>query len=229
MPMDRSPRSRFAPVAASFVAVLALGLAACGGDDDDADGTAVTDVTSSEGSTDTADTADTAGDDTVTSDTTETDADSSTPAGGTASGEVGTEEEYVEATSAAIPWDDEEMSDCAAVALIDAIGYDQITDAGITVEQFSTQGPGASGLTIDEDSLTDVSSEVAACGDVLAQLTTGMDDDQRICVEDNLDNEQLAELLVAPLFQLDPSDEVVAGSEAVDACIGELTATSVAS
>ena len=56
-----------------------------------------------------------------------------------------------------------------------------------------------------------------------------MSDEDRACVEDNLDNDQLAELLVSDFFGVEPSDEVASGSDDVTTCIGALTPTSVAS
>ncbi|MET0460518.1 MAG: hypothetical protein ABW195_14800 [Ilumatobacteraceae bacterium] len=224
--MTRSPRSGVAPLAAAIAVLLTVTLAACGGDDDDADSTTATGVTS------TADTADdtavtVAGSaDTAVIVTVGTDVDTSSATGG---GEVGTEDEYVEAAAAAIPWEDEEMSECAAVAIIDAIGYEQIQEVGVSVEQFGDVGPLESGLTIDEDSVSAVSSDVAACGDVLEQLTFGLGDEERSCVGANLDNEQLAESIVAPLFGLDPSADVAAGEDAIDECLREATTTSLAS
>ena len=55
-----------------------------------------------------------------------------------------------------------------------------------------------------------------------------MSDDDRACVEDNLDNDQLAELLVSDFFGVEPSDEVSSGSDAVSACISGSTATTLA-
>jgi hypothetical protein len=56
-----------------------------------------------------------------------------------------------------------------------------------------------------------------------------MDDSERDCVEGNIDNDQLSEYLVAQFFQLTPSEGATSAFDAVDACITELTATSVAS
>jgi hypothetical protein len=229
--MIRSPRSRVAPVAASFVAVLALGLAACGGDDDDAAGTAVTGATS-------AGTADTAGSDTAATVTAGTDVESSdvgssTPGtGSVAAGEVGTEEEYVAAASEAIAWEDTDISDCVATALVDAITYDQIEEAGVTVEQFSEGNPSTLGLTVDESDADAVSSDVADCGDLIGQIAAanGMSDDEQSCITDNIDNGQMAELLVTQFFTFTASDDLNSASDDVDACITALEpATTLAS
>ncbi|MET0460517.1 MAG: hypothetical protein ABW195_14795 [Ilumatobacteraceae bacterium] len=227
--MTRSPRCRVAPLAASVVAVLALGLAACGDDDDAGTTTLVTDVTSPEVTAATV----TAGSDVEVSTpgSGSVDVAGSTPGSGRSAGVVGTEDEYVDALAGAIGFEDPETADCVAAALVDAVGYDQITEAGITVEEFGPDDLTAGGLTFDEGSLGDVSSDVSGCGDIVDQLVTalGMDDSDRACVEDNLDNDQLAELLVADFFEVEPSAEVSAGSDAVEVCIDGSTSTSLAS
>ena len=88
---------------------------------------------------------------------------------------------------------------------VDAVGFDQITEAAASPQRSSSPTGAATGLTFDEDSLDDVASEVSGCGDVLDELvaSTEMSDEDRTCVEDNLDNDQLAELLVSGFFGVD--------------------------
>ena len=53
---------------------------------------------------------------------------------------------------------------------MDAVGYDQITEAGVTVGQFSSGGAAANDLTFDEGTMDDVASDISGCGDVLDEL-----------------------------------------------------------
>jgi hypothetical protein len=215
--MVRSPRSRL--FAASVAGLATIALAACGGDDDDTTTSDGADVTlSTDVDTTTSDTAssDTATDETPTD---ETSAVGSTPTSG--GGEVGSQEDYVTAAQEEIgaEFDDAELADCVGEAMINDDVYAAIETAGLTVEQFSEDGP--EGLSVDQDVADQVAADFAACGDLLPQIAS--EDDELACAEENISNEQIGEFLAYSLFGLEQSDEVQSASEAVDACISAAT------
>ena len=199
--MVRSPRSRL--FAASVAGLATIALAACGGDDDD---TTTSDTASS----------DTATDETPTD---ETSAVGSTPTSG--GGEVGSQEDYVAAAQEEIgaEFDDAELAECVGEAMVNDDVYAAIETAGLTVEQFSEDGP--EGLSVDQDVADQVAADFAACGDLLPQIAS--EDDELACAEENISNEQIGEFLAYSLFGLEQSDEVQSASEAVDACISAAT------
>ena len=140
---------RVAPVTAAVVAMLALGLAAC--DDDANDATDSTTGTSTSDSTNTTDDSDDTTDDTDdttedtddttedTDDTAETDDTGSTPTSGTGdSGAPATEEDYVAAAAAGHRL--RRTPRCRSAwprRSIDGIGIDRIEASGVSPEEFT--------------------------------------------------------------------------------------------
>jgi hypothetical protein len=216
--MRRSPRTRV--LTASVAIVAAFALSACGGDDDDdtadTSGSLTVETIETDETVATDGTADTA----VTDETVGTDATDGTT-GTSGSGEVGSQEDYVAAAQEEIgaQFDDAELADCVGEAMINDDVYAAIETAGLTVEQFSEDGP--AGLSVEQDVADQVAADFAACGDLLPQIAS--EDDELACAEENITNEQVGEFLAYSLFGLEQNDEVRAASDAVDQCISAST------
>ena len=212
--MRPSPRTRL--LAASVAMVATLGLAACGDDDDagEADVTVETVET-----TDSEVTEVTIGDDTDDTAVTTEETDGSTAGGG----EVGTQDEYIEAAREEISseFDDQDLADCVGEAMINDDVYAAIEEAGMTVEEFSADGP--AGLELDEAVADEVGANFAECGNLVPEIIA--EGTAQDCAEENITNEQIAEFLAYTLLELPPSAEVEAAAEAADACIQAATTT----
>lgn len=215
--MQRSLRTRFA--AASLAVVATLALAACGDDDDDTSDTSGTEATVStvettDGPDTTSETEDTTGD--TTSDTTDGTTGDTTE--GTGGGEVGEREDYVAAAEAQL--EDIEMEDpsCIAEAVISEDIYAAIQDAGLTVEEFETSGPGD--LEVDDATLDAAAEELAACEGLSAGMSDN--DDQQACIDASFDNAELARLLTYTLFGQDVPEDLQAPNDEVEACYDAL-------
>ena len=211
--MRRSPRTRSRAASVALLATLAF--AACGDDDDDdtADATAATTLEATTATVATAGSADTAGSET----TSET--GSSTPSSG--GGEVGSQEDYVEAAKSEVQFEDQEINDCVAAAIVSDDVYAAIQDAGLTVDDFQADGPIS--LGIEEDIADAVATEMAACGDLIPQVLT--DEDEQACAEGNIDNDQMAQFLSLSLFGLQPTEDLQVANDAVQACLTEAATT----
>jgi hypothetical protein len=206
--------------------VATLGLAGCGDDDDaasttDAAVTLSTEVTEDPRATEVTATDDT--DDTGVSvaGTTETGDTTDGSTAGSGSGEVGSQDDYIEAARSEIgsEFEDQDVADCVGEAMISDDVYAAIEEAGLTVEQFSEDGP--TGLSVDEAAAQDVAADFADCGDLRPELAS--DENELTCIEDNLSIEQMAEFLSYNLFGQETSAEVTTAYEAVEACITEAT------
>ena len=208
--MRRSPRTRL--FAAPVALIASFALVACGGDDDD-DTSATTEATEPAEAT-TGSTGSTA--------TTGTTAESGT--GGTTAtsggGEVGSQDDYIEATQGEISDEFGELGDCVSEALVNDDVYAAIQEAELSVEQFAEDGP--AGLSLDAAVAETVGADMAACGDLLAELFEGTD---LSCATDNLTNEQAAAGLAYNVLGLEPTAELQSAFDAVDACLAESTAT----
>ena len=214
--MRRTLRTR--SIAASVAVLATIAFAACG-DDDDADTTDAPAATVDET---------TAPDDTATSATEGTTSDStsgsvepgdSTPSSG--GGEVGSQDDYIEAAKSEVQFEDQEINDCVAAAIVGDDVYAAIAEAGLTVEDFQADGPVS--LGIEEDTARDVAAEMADCGDLIPQVLT--DDAEQACAQDNITNDQMAEFLSLSLFGLQPTDDLQAANDAVEACLDEAGTT----
>ena len=163
---------------------------------------------------------------TATDETTEVTGDTSdtsdtTPGSGTGGGEVGTQDEYVEATATAVGYEDEAFNQCIAEAVVSDEVYAAIEESGRTVEEFQSGGPADLGL--EEEQVMAVADEMAACGDLIPQVV--QNEDERACVEASIDNNQMAQVLALSTFGLELTEELNAASDEVDACVEGLSAT----
>jgi hypothetical protein len=197
-------------------------LAACG-DDDDNDTTNGSDVTLSTDVDETTPTEDTTtegttGDDTIAPDDT-TDGTTSSSGGG----EVGERDEYLETAREQLPLEDEEIRGCVAEAIVNDDIYAAIQEAGLTVEAFASEG--LDGLGVDEATAEQVGSDLAACGDLVAEVVADADETEQRCATDNITNDQISELLAFTFLGLDPSDEVQQANDAVEECIDAASPT----
>lgn len=206
--MRRPPRTRL--FAASVATLAALTFSACGGDDD---------TTSSDATVSTAAGETTPTDDTMLPNVDDTSGVSTTPSSG--GGEVAAQEEYIEAAKGEVDFEDGEINDCFAEAIVNDDVYAAIEENGLTLEDFESDGPVS--LGVDEAVAADVASAAAACGDLLPQVLT--DETEIECAQENLSNEQLAEYLVFSLLGAEPSDEVTAANEAVEVCLAGASTT----
>jgi hypothetical protein len=194
--MDRPRRLTFAALAL----VAATLLAACGDDDDSTastNPTASTTATSSSGS--------------------------ETTTGSSGGGEVGTKQDYVDAATEEIRFDDEDIGGCVAEAIVSDKVYAAIQKAGMTVEDFKNGTESIGSLSIDEAEAKSVAGEMAACGDLLSQAVT--DEDQLACAKKSLSNEEFAQGLTYQLFGIDPTPELKEKNAAIGACIGASTSS----
>ena len=215
--MRRSPRTRL--LAASVATLATFALAACGDDDDTTD---ATDVTLSTEVDETTPTEDTATDDTIApDDTTDATTDGTTSSSG--GGEVGSQEEYLEAAREQLPIEDEEIRDCVAEALVSDDIYAAIQDAGMTVDTFNAEGPGSLGL--DESAAQAVADDLAACGDLASQFSANADPTRLQCLEENMDGDQIAAALAFEILSVDPPAELEAAQDAVQECVDAASPT----
>lgn len=208
--MRRPPRTRL--FAASVALVATLGVAACG-DDDDSASTTEAGVEATDDSPSTVATEDT---DLGAGDTVETIDPTGDSSPSTAGGEVGSQDEYVEAAKDEIgsEFDDQDIADCVGEAMVNDDVYAAIEEAGVTVEQFSEDGP--TGLAVDEAVAEQIASDFAACGDLVPQVVA--DEDELACAAD-LTNDEMAEFLAYNLLGQEPSADVTAAFDDVETCI----------
>ena len=113
------------------------------------------------------------------------------------------------------------VSSTVAAAIVSDDVYAAIQDAGLTVDDFQADGPVS--LGIEEDTARDVAAEMADCGDLIPQVLT--DDAEQACAQDNITNDQMAEFLSLSLFGLQPTDDLQAANDAVEACLDEGSTT----
>ena len=212
--MRRTLRTR--SVAASVAVLATIAFAACGDDDDATDTTDAPAATEVEATT--------APDDTATAATEGTTGGSLDPADSTPSsggGEVGSQDDYIEAAKSEVQFEDQEINDCVAAAIVSDDVYAAIEEAGLTVEDFQADGPIS--LGIEEDTASAVAAEMADCGDLIPQVLT--DEAEQACAQDNITNDEMAEFLSLSLFGLQPSDDLQAAYDAVATCLDEAATT----
>lgn len=217
--MNRSQTRRVASGVA-IIATLALGFAACGGDDDDTDST--TTPTESEattpGTTDVTETTD----DTDVTDVTD-DTDESAPTG-TGDSDTYEADAYIEAVVEEIGLDDTETATCVAEAVVDAIGVERIEASGVAPEDFaSAPSLGEVDLAIEEANASSMQDDLEACGDLVEMFVGGdeLSDLQQECADEHLTTPLVAELFVAQFIGIAPSDEATAATEALQECAAE--------
>jgi hypothetical protein len=213
-------RARPSRLAASLAVVAAICLVACGDDDDDdttaptagvaetTDTAAATDLTLSTEAPDTAESSDT----TEPVDTGSTTSEESTPGG-----EVGSRDDYVEAATAEINWDDRELTECVAEAIVSDDVYAAVQDADVTVEQFRGGQLEEQGVTITDDQVAAIADDMAACGDLVPQLAGN--EQEETCIAASFSNELMAEYLTASLFGRDQSAAAETANDEVTSCL----------
>lgn len=217
---------------ATVAALAALSFAACSSGDDDAtdatDASAETTdddatATTTESTESSATTEVTEGTETTEA-STETSASessvTSTPAAGSSGGTgvVASQEEYIAAATEELRVEDNpELARCAAEAIVNDDVYAAIQEAGMDLEAFHDAAFVGNGVLIEQEVADAVASDIAACGNLTSSFSA--DDKEQNCLEASFDNVLIAEYLVAGLFGLTPSDEVLAADEAVTACM----------
>jgi hypothetical protein len=222
--MQRSPRTRLA--AASLAVVATLALAACGDDDDDTtDESVATETTQDVATTD--DTVDVTTDDT-TDDTTDetTDGTTDTTSEGvsdpltdvTGGGEVGEREDYLTVAEDQLSGAGVEDPECVAAAIVTEDIHAAIEEAGLTVEEFTEQGP--RGVEVDDDTLEAAASDLAECGPLAESMADS--EDQQACIEASFDNAELARLRIFTFFRGEVPEDLQDASDDVDACYQDL-------
>jgi hypothetical protein len=199
--------------AASVALIATFGIAACGGDDDD--DAAATDPTTLDSAA--ATTPEDTSDVTLSVD----DTSGSTPTDGTGGGEVGTQDEYVEAAAEGFPIQDEELDGCIAEAMITDDVYAAIEESGVTTDAFRDSGPAGAGIVLDEAQANEVADGMAACGDLIGEVLSGNES----CATDVLSNEQIAQYISFTLFSVEPSAELQSAYDAVETCLAETATT----
>ncbi len=204
--MNPARPSRFV---ASVAVLAALSLAACGDDDDSSDTTsAAAAATTAPASADSG---------AVTS-------TGATPS--SAAGEVGTKDDYVQGATDEITSNgtaDPAMAGCMAEAIVSDEVYAAIQDAGVTVDQFRSGDLASNGVTVTDDQAAGIAGDMSACGDLIAQLASSADEEG--CISASFSNEQVAELVVASVFGLQPSAELETANSEVGACLAALVTT----
>lgn len=204
-------------VLGASLAVLTLTLAACGGDDDDAD---------------TLDTVDTTADVAATapgSDTTAAGAET-TAAGGTdatmgdGAGADASRDDYVEAGLASLGAVVGDAGECVVTSIVDGLGVDNISDTGLSPEEFwSASSPMAdSGLTADSPEVSAVADDIADCDGLMRSFAalSGEDvpDEDVECMEDGGASELVGQLLALQMIGADTADLEAEGDALAEDC-----------
>jgi hypothetical protein len=199
-------RSRSRRVAMAVTLAFALsGATACGSDDGGSDD-AGSETTTTAAATDAEASGDEPEPETETEPTGDEDPDAPPAEAGDAD-----RQDYIDALAAAAGNDDfadPDQSECLAEGWIDAIGADELRDAGITPEQFADGGDEElQALGLDEDTADEMYDQFAACDLDLRELIigssqaeSGLTPDQQSCVEDTLTDEALRAWFVADLL-----------------------------
>lgn len=202
--------------AALFSLALVAGLAACGATGDD-DGS--TDGTTAPASDETTD------DTTVTEDPTETTEDASPR------GEGGDEQAYVDALAANLSGgeDDgqlvvsEQDAPCVAQGWVDIVGVDTLAGAGVDPDELADPDSNfnTTDLELDVEQGRDMVEAAEDCGvDLLGQfrgfLTQGLAPDQVDCLNDELDDDFLGEVIAQALVNDEPSADLEDEFERLD-------------
>ena len=197
-PMSPSPAPRPRPsrrrgpvrLAAAGLITAALVLGACGDDDDTAADT--TEATSATGAAD-----------------------------GTTGGSY-TEEDFVQAGVDDLQIGDEDIERCLTQATIDAIGFDNIVATGLAPEElFRSNGLDESGLSVPEERHDQLKSDIAGCGDLVELYATegAESETEAACAREHLTNELISEIFVLSIAETEPSAELEAASDEMEACL----------
>jgi hypothetical protein len=193
--------------AVAALAVAGLMLAACGDDDDAAEPT--TAASAAPAATSAAST-------------------SASTAAGTAPGATGgavdaTEEDYVAAGAQSLDLGDPEVDRCISQATIDAVGFENVQASGLPPEELFDQTLSAAGLTVPEGAAASLQEAVAGCGDLIALFAQSDEatEAEVACAEENLDNDIMAEVFVSSLTATEPTPELQAVFEEMQACVDE--------
>lgn len=189
-------------------------LAACGDDDEGGADTTTAAVEATTAPPGTASTATSAASSDDAASTTASSDDDGTP----------TEDidEFVEIGAEQLDIGDEELSRCVVRSVIDFVGFDNIVAAGLTPEEFTQADSLAdTGITVDTSQASQLQSELAGCGDLVAAIAEDVTDEQAQCTNDVLTNELVAEVLVVELLDVEPSEELQAARTAVQECAGD--------
>lgn len=204
--MDRSPARRIAPLA-SIIALLGLGLVACGDDDDAAD-------TSAAGTT-----AEVGGSATTMAGSVAEPA--TTTAGSVAEPLDIDRDEYVATLAASFEIGDQGVATCVAGSVVDGVGFEDIQTAGVTPEEFAEASSLADvNLSVDDEQTEEMRSSIAGCDNLVVAVLENAEfsDTERTCVEDLFTADLAAELLVAELSGAVPSPELQAVAVELEAC-----------
>lgn len=223
-----SPRTVRRALVAGF-ATLTLGLAACGGDDSEGgDDTTATDDTGTDDST-----ADTATEDTASGDTTPADtatedsvSEETTPAD-TASGDTLSVDDvdldaYVAEAATQLDFADADVADCVARGIVEPLGVEQIAATGLSPEEFlEAESLNDTGVEIDDDLRLVMENQVAECGGLVEELVAsqfGDDPEVAACVTTELDDQIIANVLVAGVTGGEPSAEALDAQSRTQEC-----------
>lgn len=199
-------------------------LAACGSDSDSTDDSGPeTSVEVTIPATDDTAATDTATDDTTPADTDRdgTAPDGTAPDGTTADGDTDFVAAFAE--NYAI-FDDDEQDACIGEMFVTAIGEDQLAASGlapgdivgiVTLDEV--------GLTVDQDALPTAVEDLSSCGDL---VTVSLDSatatpEQTECAAEVITHELAAEQLLVQVTGLEPSAELLAARDALQACSAE--------
>lgn len=233
------------------LAVAALGLAACGGDDDEGsdttaaepiatDGpdtstmdtmtdTSTVDTTSDDTMTDDTSAVDTTSDDTTTVDTMSDDTmtnDTMTDgsAGGATADPNADEETFVSYGATELGFPDEEISSCLSQALIDGVGFENVQATGLSPEDFFAAATLAeTGVTVDDQVRASIRDGAVECGDLVEAVAEAglLEEADAQCLRETYTNELVAEQLVVGFAEATESEELVAADAAYETCRGE--------
>jgi len=206
--------TRATSVLLASITSIAL-LAGCGGSDDDAIDTTVTapELATPDGGT----TEDTGVDETTGPvDTSATDGTSV----------AGDEASFVQAFGSyyGIFDDDDEANTCVGQTFVDFIGLDQLESAGTTPDDVvGIITLDDLGVTVSQDDLPAAVDQLSDCGDL---VTVSLDSasatpEQTACAAEIVTNDLAAEQLLVQVSGLEPSDDLLAARDGLQACAAE--------
>jgi hypothetical protein len=218
----RSPRR-----VAAALAVAVTFLAACGGDDD-ATSTSSGSIPSTSSSRTGSSDASSAPTDAVSPDSTGPAVGSTPPAGSVSDDKA----DYVDALAGNITTDDRDVATCLASAIVDAIGFDNIHDSGLSPAAFAEGDQlEEKGLALQASQAGSLKDAFVACGNIAeayisAESSTAA---QKACERGVLTNDVVAEVLATQLTRTEPSEQLKAALQGATKCQESETAPTTTS
>lgn len=206
---------RTAPVLAVLCCIASVG--ACGGDDDVTVPSATVEAPAEDTTARSTIGSSAAPTTTAATETSDASADGTSAAAG-----ITPEQDFVDAFAVNYGlFDDEAQDACVGQTFVDLIGYEQLASSGVAPDDIiGVVTLDQLGLVATQEDVPSAIDQLAACGDLVAVSLEvgGGTPEQQQCAREVITNELTAEQLIVQVTGLQPSAELTAARDALEAC-----------